>query len=211
MYIFPAPTQTVPSTEPIFVVRDVVIGIGMLLLTGTGCNYSMDHARGWSSYVQTRVPFIIDSSDASFEDVEQIDVRTVAEHIENIRGVFDPSISDLALLFDVSRQTVYKWMSGTSTPEQDKSTRIAEFSRIADDFRKSEVLRAGSLLKMKTFGGRSLMDLFRSGESIDEPVKTLIIEAKAMENSYRKSGLSSSKSKSTNDWQSYISLPGSIE
>jgi hypothetical protein len=102
-------------------------------------------------------------------------------------------------------------MSGTSTPEQDKSARIAEFSRTADEFRKSEVLRAGSLLKMKTFDGRSLMDLFRSGESSDEHVKTLIIEAKAMENSYKKSGLYSSKSKSTSDWQSYISIPGSIE
>jgi len=211
MYILPSPTQTVPSTEPIFVVRNAVISMGILLLTGTGCNYSMDHAHGWSSYVQTRVPFIIDSSDASFKDVEQIDVRTVAEHIENIRGVFDPSISDLALLFDVSRQTIYKWMSGTSTPEQDKSARIAEFSRTADEFRKSEVLRARSLLKIKTFDGRSLMDLFRSGESSDEHVKTLIIEAKAMENSYKKSGLSSSKSKSTSDWQSYISIPGSIE
>ncbi|EQD72674.1 repressor protein from prophage [mine drainage metagenome] len=82
---------------------------------------------------------------------------------------------------------------------------------MADDFRKSEVLRAGSLLKMKTFDGRSLMDLFRSGESSDEHVKTLIIEAKAMENSYKKSGLSSSKAKSTSDWQSYLSIPGSIE
>ncbi|MHB1287117.1 MAG: hypothetical protein ACYCYP_11290 [Leptospirales bacterium] len=55
------------------------------------------------------------------------------------------------------------------------------------------------------------MDLFRSGESSDEYIKTLIIEAKAMENSYRKSGLSLSKAKSTSDWQSYISVPGSIE
>ena len=210
MYILPSSTETVPSTKPIFEVKNAVISMGILLLTGTGCNYSIDHAHGWSSYVQTRVPFMIDAS-ASFKDVEQIDVRTVAEHIENIRGVFDPSISDLALLFDVSRQTVYKWMSGTSTPEPDKSARIAEFSRTADEFRKSEVLRAGSLLKMKTFDGRSLMDLFRSGESRDEHVKTLIIEAKAMENSYKKSGLSSSKSKSTSDWQSYISIPGSIE
>ncbi|EQD72671.1 repressor protein from prophage, partial [mine drainage metagenome] len=81
------------STEPIFVVRNTVISLSILLLTGTGCNYSMDHAHGWRSYVKTRVPFMIDSSDASFKDVEQIDVRTVAEHIENIRGVFDPSIS----------------------------------------------------------------------------------------------------------------------
>ncbi len=71
--------------------------------------------------------------------------------------------------------------------------------------------RAGALLKMKAFAGRSLMDLIKSGENRSEHVAALISEAKAMEASYKQSGLATSKSKSSSDWQSSISIPGSSE
>ena len=65
---------------------------------------------------------------------------------------------------------------------------------------------------MKAFGdGRSLMDLVRAGEGWREHVAALIAEGKRMEEEYRASGLAESKSKPTDDWLPYLSIPGQIE
>lgn len=130
------------------------------------------------------------------------------EYFENIINVFDLKYSDLAKLLTVSRQVVYKWLVGSSNPEQNKQNRIIELNRIADKFKEADISRAGFFLKMKAFGEQSLMDLLIAGESTDKYVTALINEAKIMEASYNKSGLSSSKAKPNDNWQSYISIPG---
>ncbi len=119
--------------------------------------------------------------------------------------------SDLAGLFGVSRQTIHAWRSGELTPEPDKLNHNIELSKIADAFRESGVSRAGVLMKMKAFDGRSLMDLIKTGENLSEHVAGLISEGKTMEASYQRSGLATSKSKSSGDWQSYFSIPGCLE
>jgi hypothetical protein len=208
VYSLPVATRPVQPMAPTAKAAFAMIGT---VLLGTGSVYGMDRAEVWRRHLQPRVPFILDAADASFDTTERPDVRTAAEHIENIRSMLNPSVADLAALFDVSRQAIYKWLSGDSTPEQDKRGRIVELSRIADAFRTAGVSRAGSLLKMKTFGGRSLMDLVKSGENRSKHVAALINEASAMDASYKQSGLSTSKSKPSSDWQSSISIPGSPE
>ena len=188
------------------------------LLVGTGTMYGMENSEEWRHYVQPRVPFVLDSIDGagpsyshpSVETTGRLDLRTPAEHIGNLRNVLNPSVTDLASLFEVSRQAIYKWLSG-STPDQSKLDRIIELSRIADAFRASGIARPGPLLKMKIFSGESLMDILRKGASSSTHVAALIKEAKLMEAAHKRSGLSSSKAKPTNDWLSSISIPGSTE
>ena len=125
--------------------------------------------------------------------------------------MLNPAIAGLAVLFDVSQQTIYKWLSGHSTPEPDKLDGVLGLSRIADALHAAGVSRAGSIVKMKTFAGRSLLDVIKSGENRSEHVAVLISEAKAMEQAYKRSGLENSKSDPSSDWQSFISIPGSSE
>lgn len=139
------------------------------------------------------------------------DVRTVPEHIENIRGTLKPKMADLAAIFNVSRQAIYKWISEETTPEAETILRIRQLSRISDRFGEANISRAETLLKMKTFDGLSLMDLIQSGDNTDEHIDALIDEAKAMESAYRNSRLWDSKAKPTDDWLSSISIPGSFE
>ncbi len=139
------------------------------------------------------------------------DVRTVPEHIENIRGTLKPKMADLATIFDVSRQAIYKWISGETTPESGTILRIRQLSGISDQFREANISRAETLLKMKTFNGLSLMDLIQSGDNTDEHIDALIDEARAMESAYRNSRLADSKAMPTDDWLSSISIPGSFE
>ncbi|QKE39889.1 MAG: XRE family transcriptional regulator [Ferrovum myxofaciens] len=208
MYSIPISTRPIQPMEPATKVAFAVIGT---VLFGTGSVYGLDRTEFWRHHIQPRVPFILDAADITADSAKRLDVRTAAEHIENIRNVLNPPVADLASLFDVSRQAIYKWLAGSSTPEENKLARIHELSRIADAFYVAGVSRAGTLLKMKTFGGRSLMDLIKSGENRHKHITTLITEAMAMESSYNLSGLAATKSKPTGDWQSSISIPGSSE
>lgn len=208
MYSVPVSTQPVQPMGPATKAAFAMIGT---VLFGTGSVYGLDRAESWRHHIQPRVRFILDAADTSVDSADRPDLRTAAEHIENIRNVLNPPVADLAALFDVSRQAVYKWLSGSSTPENDKLGRIIELSRIADAFQAAGVSRAGTLLRIKAFAGRSLMDLIKSGENRHEHVAALITEARAMEASYKDSGLAASKSIPTSDWQSSISIPGASE
>ncbi len=168
-------------------------------------------AESWRRYIQPRVSFIIDVEPAAVDDAGRPDVRTASEHIGNIRNVLNPTIADLASVFGVSRQAIYKWLSGAATPEPDKVKRIIEFSNIADAFQAAKVSRASSLLKMKAFAGQSLLDLIKSGQNGNEHIDALISEAKLMESAYKHSGLATSKSRPTSNWKSSVSIPGSPE
>jgi len=185
------------------------LAIGGVVLMGTGSIYEIESAHNWVPYVQPRVPFLRDEIEVP--TTPRLDIRTAIEHIENIRHVFDPSILDLANLLDVSRQAIYKWLAGSSMPEKEKLDRIIVLSRIADQFQEAKISRAGSFLKMKLFGEKSLMDILMTGEDTNHYVTALINEANLMKAAYKQSGLSSSKAKPTSDWQSYISIPGSPE
>lgn len=208
MYSIPVSTRPI---QPVWPAANTAFAMIGTILVGTGSIYGLDRTESWRHHIQSRVPLVVDAPNASIDGAERPDVRTASEHIESIRSVLNPSIADLSGLFDVSRQAIYKWLSGDSTPEPNKLNLIVELSKIADAFQAAGVSRAGVLLKMKAFAGRSLMDLIKSGESRSEHLAALINEAKAMEASYKQSGLATTKSKSSNEWQSSISIPGSSE
>jgi transcriptional regulator with XRE-family HTH domain len=178
------------------------------LVLGTGSSYDLNRAPTWGEHLQRRVPFFID---APKQDFDRPDLRTGAQHIENIRTVLKLSMAELATLFNVSRQATYKWLAGTSVPEIEKLDRLRAFSKIADVLRIAGVTHPGSLLKMRAFDGKSLLDLFSASQNLPEHISVLIREAQAIELAYQRSGLNASKAKPTQGWQSYISIPGSSE
>lgn len=208
MYEIPVATRPV---QPIGSASKTAFAVISTVILGTGSIYGLDRADAWRKHMQPRVPFILDTEIFTLDSTERPEVRSASEHIENIRSVLNTSVVDLAAIFDVSRQSVYKWLAGSSTPEDEKLPLIISLSHIADAFHAAGVSRAGSLLKMKSFSGRSLMDIFRSGESCEGHITALINEAKAMENSYKLSGLASTKSSPTSDWRASFSIPGSSE
>lgn len=140
-----------------------------------------------------------------------MDIRTPIEHLRNIRAVLNPSISELATLFEVSRQAIYKWLSADSFPEEDKRVRITELSKIADAFKEAGLREGVALLNMKLFHGLSLIDLLRTRKPHGNQVQELIAEAKMMEAAYQQSGLMHSNTKQTNDWLSAVSIPAHHE
>jgi transcriptional regulator with XRE-family HTH domain len=197
------PTNGFASTAAI-----VVIG-SALAVGGTGSVFDLSRANEWRKMLDTRVPYFdIQTADT---DAARPDIRSAAEHLANIRQVLNPAIADLATAFGVSRQAIYKWIGGETTPEDDKLERIRSLSLAADAFQKAGVTRASSLLKMKAFEGRSLLDLVAAGQLLPEHTQTLIAEAKAMDAAYSRSGLAQSKAAPSDDWRTELSIPGSSE
>lgn len=197
---------TLPARRSMPIPRVVVIDWA---LSGTGSVFALSHANEWGKMLDTRMPYFdVQTADV---DAARPDIRSAAEHLANIRQVLNPAIADLATVFGVSRQAIYKWIGGESTPEADKLERIRSLSLAADAFQKAEVTRASSLLKMKAFDGRSLLDLVAAGQLAPEHTQTLIAEAQAMDAAYSRSGLAKSKAAPSDDWRAELSIPGSSE
>jgi DNA-binding transcriptional regulator YiaG len=184
-----------------------------LALVGSGSVYSRDQVAAWAPFVHQNVPFVIrapEAKDSAAADL-QADVRTAAQHMANIREVLKPPMSVLSSFFGLTRQAIYKWIAGTSEPEQDNLRRIELLSQVADEFRKAGVQRPDNLLLMKTFAGRSLLDLIQAGENRQEHIDVLIREAQLHEEAYQRSGLAHSRAPATDDWRATVSIPGGPE
>jgi transcriptional regulator with XRE-family HTH domain len=204
-------TATLPARRSMPVPQPVGAAVVVIAcaLGGTGSVFALSHVNEWGKMLDTRVPYF-DVQTAGI-DAARPDIRSAAEHLANIRQVFNPAIADLATVFGVSRQAIYKWIGGDSEPEYDKLARIHALSLAADAFQKAGVTRASSLLKMKAFEGRSLLDLVAAGQLLPEHTQTLIAEAQAMDAAYSRSGLAKSKAAPSDDWRAELSIPGSSE
>jgi transcriptional regulator with XRE-family HTH domain len=161
--------------------------------------------------LEARVPFHVDVETADDSQELRPDLRSASEHVANIRQVLNPAIADLAAVFGVSRQAIYKWIAGEATPEPDKFERIRVLSHAADAFRDAGVTRASAMLKTKAFEGRSLMDLAVAGQLLPSHIQLLIAEAQAMDAAYDRSGLAKTKAKPSDDWRAEVSISGSPE
>lgn len=178
---------------------------------GTGTVFDMSRVGDWRRMLEARVPLLVDVGVADDSHELRPDLRSASDHLGNIRQVLNPAIADLATVFGVSRQAIYKWIGEEATPEPDKFERILTLSHAADAFRDAGVTRAASLLKMKAFEGRSLMDLAAGGQLLPLHIQSLIAEAQAMDAAYERSGLAKSKAKPSDDWRTEMSIPGSPE
>jgi len=180
-----------------------------LIVGGTGSFYSIDHANDWKDHIQSRTSLTFNRipSDVSYA---QPDFRSVRDHIENIRLELALPVSQMAFMLGVTRQAIYKWLDGTE-PDGATFDRLKSLSHIADAFQISGVKNAGNLIKMKAFNGMSLSDLFIADKNNESHIHALIKEACRMENAYNRAGLALSKTKPTDEWKSYISIPSVSE
>ncbi len=171
--------------------------------SGTGDNLSPGLKNGYSEIQSSNV---FTMSNSQVQRIQVLDVRTTVAHLENIRQTLDLPMSDLANVFGVSRQMVYKWIDGAQ-PEEKPKAKIVDLSQIVDALVEAKVQHVSNLIKMKLFDGHSLLEIVREGKGWKEPVKQLIAEARAMESSYAQSGITNSKAKPTNDWMLDQSIP----
>ena len=96
-----------------------------------------------------------------------------AQALFRIREIFKLTITELAALFGVSRQTVYDWQSGKGISAV-RADRLDEISRTADLFVGSGLSISQRTLRRKLPGGKTLFDVIREGGPVEEATRNLI-------------------------------------
>ncbi|MBB3307708.1 MULTISPECIES: helix-turn-helix transcriptional regulator [unclassified Enterobacter] len=194
-----------------------------LLLVGTGTAYNVNTYKLWKHYVQPKVQIAFEDVNSNYSlhnaielndmtDVHELDVRNISQHLSNVREVLSPSMSELAKDLGITRQALYKWLSGENQPDdRSKVEYINTLSNIADEFSRARISDGKLLIKMKAFNGLSLLELVKNGDDWHRPVQMLVDESLAMSSAADSANFTSSKAKPSDGWKSSVSIPGIIE
>jgi transcriptional regulator with XRE-family HTH domain len=100
---------------------------------------------------------------------KQVDTRSPAEHVANIRDVLAISMSDLASVLGVTRPTAYAWLEGQE-PKTEAVMHIQRLSRVADEINRANIIRLDKLVHRPILNGRSLLDILKTDE---DPIAAL--------------------------------------
>ncbi len=158
----PAPLRKTAATVLVFA---VLAGTGgdtdlQYFLKRKDQGYAFAQVEGISSLASTTMPF---------------EVRSILATLNRIRDVFSLSISDLALACDVSRQAVYKWISGSSASlVQENQRRLDDLYRASELFATRGVVGSAALLKRRNDAGFTLVEAMQAGESAQSWARNML-------------------------------------
>lgn len=108
----------------------------------------------------------LESVSNSLPAAANLDIRSTVETLARIRDVFALSISDLASACQVSRQAIYKWISGESSSlEPHNQSRLDDLYRAAELFAARGLVGSSIVLQRRSKAGKTLIQSMRGGES----------------------------------------------
>lgn len=145
-------------------------GLAALLVLTVGTGGQCD-----SRYVQGRqtLGYAVPAIEVREEAVSL--PRTAAADLQQIRAAFQASISDLAALFGVTRQTVYDWLSGEQQPRAPHRVRMAALLDVAGTVESAGFAVSRRVLKQALPDGRSLFDRVRADEPLVDATGELLV------------------------------------
>jgi transcriptional regulator with XRE-family HTH domain len=100
-------------------------------------------------------------------------LRTPQEDIAQIRAVFKPSIAELSSAFNVSRQTIYNWISG-ERPAPENVEKLNGLAVAADLFLAEGATGSSYLARRRLQNGKTLVEVLRGGGSVPEAARALL-------------------------------------
>jgi transcriptional regulator with XRE-family HTH domain len=103
----------------------------------------------------------------------QLEVRGSAGNLARVRQVFVPSVTDLASLFNVSRQTIYNWQSG-ETIAQENADRLERLARAADLFAEHGLERQSAVLRRRISNGKTFFELIKTGADAESVARNFV-------------------------------------
>ena len=145
--------------------------LGLALSAPTGVASGFDFAR--TSQRLSQIPYY-----EIVSTVGQVAEATFPSRIRLIQKVLAVSISDLASVLGVSRQAVYKWLSGGPVSDLNRE-RFEDLTAAANVLAPYAKTQALMLNRRRNSGGLTLVDSLRSGASARvwaEEVSQLLIQ-----------------------------------
>jgi DNA-binding transcriptional regulator YiaG len=105
-------------------------------------------------------------------DEQEVDTRSPAGQVANIRDVFAINMSDFASVLGVTRPIAYAWLEGQE-PNAETAIRIQRLSRAADKVKCMNITHLDKLVHRPISNGRSLLDILKADENPSEALATL--------------------------------------
>ena len=159
------PTATGVTSTLVRLVGWMTVAGTALTGIGTGGELSLERLQLNARQAQHMVSVI------EVAEVEQ--VRTPRENLSRIREVLNPSVSDLASTFSVSRQSSYNWLNGDPVADENV-VKLQDLAQAVDVLAREGVDIKAALLKRKFANGRTLMQVAQAGESARNAALVLV-------------------------------------
>jgi hypothetical protein len=157
-----------PSTTKL----GVIVPLYVAMIAGTGGIYANTNITQACSMYQNSI------IEVRGNHSKREQVLSIAEHVSIIRDAFGLRMSEVAMIFAVTRPTAYAWLNG-SDPKPEVKAKIHRISRLVQDLRDGGIQRLDLYTRRPLRHGRSLIDMLRNGTDIQEAVGA--IKATAMQ------------------------------
>ena len=144
------------------------VALQFVFAVGTGgqCNWQFIQRRQTLGYPVANVEVR--------ERVHAYPMRTAAADLKQVRTLFGASVSDLAALFGVTRQTIYDWLGGEQQPREGHQARMTALLDVAGTLEAAGFRVSRRALRQPLSDGRTLCDRVRAGESLEGATAELI-------------------------------------
>lgn len=139
--------------------------------SATGGSLSITKIAGLMSTATVFTGAVSDLDLPPFVEVKA--ARTSTEDLTRIREVLSPTISELAALFGVTRQSIYNWINGDPIAPEN-AARLHELAHAADLLAHEKITVDRALLKRKFVNGRTLLQVGQNGGSIRDAAALLV-------------------------------------
>jgi transcriptional regulator with XRE-family HTH domain len=167
-WVVDRPVATGDSFGLVKIVSWMVTAGAVIGSVGTGGELSLNQFQRAAS--RAHVAFA-PSSSADIADVVQD--RTPSEDLLRIRSAMAPAVSDLAVTFGVTRQSVYNWLNGDSITDEN-AAKLRDLAQAADVLIDAGVQVNAALLKRKFSNGKTLLQVAQHGGSAREAALLLV-------------------------------------
>ncbi len=161
-WITDRPAATGSSISLVRLVGYCLAGAALVNL-GTGGELSIEHLQ------RSLSPNPIITSSV----VEAVPERSPNENLARIRKVLTPAVSDLAVTFGVTRQSIYNWVNGEPIAAEN-AKRLRDLAQAADLLSDAGIGVNASLLKRKFANGKTLLQVAQAGECARDAAILLI-------------------------------------
>lgn len=159
------PTATGGNSNIVRLVSWVAAAGAVLTCIGTGGELSLEHLQRSAHQAQYGAPVV--------EGAEVGNIRPPSENLIRIREVLNPSVSDLATTFGVSRQSIYNWLNGEPVAVEN-AAKLQDLAQAADVLAHEGSAVNISLLKRKFANGKTLLQVAQAGESARDAALQLV-------------------------------------
>ena len=138
-------------------------------------------------YTPANIPLRFTASQNQLFEVRGLPTKrnqlaSISQHVISIRKVLGLKMSELALIFGVTRPAAYAWINGVE-PKPELRAKILNLSRLVEELRSTGMGSVELLARQPIATDKSLIDLLKSGNDVSDAI--ISMKRSTMQNTHR--------------------------